>query len=73
MDYYDEWRTILTDEEELDLVYADWESWYDAEFEHLTIAICLECGNALTRWSKFNYHFNAESEAATVLFCEVCR
>jgi hypothetical protein len=47
MDYYDEWRTILTEEERLAIIYANWESWFDADDEHLTINICLECGNAL--------------------------
>jgi len=46
METTDEW-TLRTIEEELDILYLDWESWYDAEFEHLMINICLECGNAL--------------------------
>ncbi len=49
MDYYDEWRIDLLPEERLNIIYADWESWDAdaAEFEHLMINICLECGNAL--------------------------
>ena len=46
METTDEW-TLRTIEEELDILYLDWESWYDAEFEHLTIPVCFTCGNAL--------------------------
>jgi hypothetical protein len=46
METTDEW-TIRCAEEELNILYLDWESWYDSELEHLTINICLECGNAL--------------------------
>ena len=50
METTDEW-TIRTEEEELAILYADWESWFEPEFEHLTIAICLTCGNALNSWT----------------------
>lgn len=65
MDYYDEWRIDLLPEEELNIIYADWESWNEPEFEHLTISVCLTCGNALqglTWMTEGKYWFH----------CEVC-
>lgn len=44
----DEW-TIRSEEEELVILYADWESdfaWTE-EMEETTKAVCLHCGNAL--------------------------
>lgn len=65
---------VRTDEEELTILYADWESdWEMFEDESTTIPICLECGNPLTRWSAHKYTFSPTKEASTVLFCEVCR
>lgn len=66
----DEW-TIRSDEEELEILYAEWESdWEIFEDENTTIPICLECGNPLTRWSAvwITPQFHRQ-----VLFCEVCR
>lgn len=69
----DEW-TIRDEEEELNILYADWESdWEIFEDENTTTPICLECGNPLTRWSVHKYAFTATKEGSTVLFCEVCR
>lgn len=69
----DEW-TFRSDEEELELFYAEWESdWEIFEDENTTIPICLECGNPLTRWSVHNYALTTSMEPSTVLFCEVCR
>lgn len=44
----DEW-TIRSEEEEVVILYADWESdfaWVE-EMEETTKAVCLHCGNAL--------------------------
>lgn len=65
MDYLDEWRVDLLPEERLDYIYASWESWFNAEDEHLTIAVCLTCGNALQ-----GIEFDAQG--LQIFFCEVC-
>jgi len=65
MDYFDEWRTELLPEEVETITYADWESWCEPDVEHLTVSICLICGNALQGLSwiiEGEYYFH----------CEVC-
>lgn len=65
METTDEW-TIRSAEEDLEILYEEWESdfAYIEEFECHTIPICLECGNVLNRWT--NYH------DPSLLFCGVC-
>ena len=52
METTDEW-TIRSEEEELAILYADWESDFAyLEHENMTIPICRTCGNALNTWTK---------------------
>lgn len=52
MEETDEW-TIRSDEEELEILYADWESeFFIFDYENMTVAICRRCGNALNTWTK---------------------
>lgn len=71
MDYYDEWRTELLPEEELAIIYADWESEFSYFwFEYGNIPICFHCGNVLNSWS--SPHFAADGQTwQRILFCGV--
>ena len=70
METTDEW-TIRTEEEELDILYEEWETWFEAESEHTTIPICLECGNALNE-SYGPFRFKTEPVWSHIFFCGVC-